>query len=914
MPKTRIISPGIPNHKLLKNLELNGKWLTNDANEDEGISISDAGIVTVKSTGNASETVLRLNDSQADGQYIDIQYHNGGDELRFKDQGDAYVDFLAGPIKATTYQGNFNQASGDGTHAVNFTTAVTENQGGNTAGKPRMRFSDDANAGATATQKFALGSGTSRFVEMVETYNPPSGSVAYEFLSLKPTIDQIVNGVASVDTLTPTPSGGAWQASQTHYDVAQTSTSGSGSGIKVRSITTNSDGNPTFVLETEFSDCGKNYAVDDTIVFTDPGSTSNTATLTVASVSNATGNYTAIKLNVTETSARGSANSLMDLQVGGSSKFKIDNSGNTTIGNIAEVGSDTDKFLMSDSGVVKYVTGANLLSYSGAQASLTFGIADTNAVKIDSGSVADDEYARFTSNGLESRSTSEVLSDIGAQATVTAGTNCTFSGATLNVDDAFVKNDTDDTMTGTLTIDKNVTSTDAGTYVGLDIDYDKTNASTSNNYIYGLRVTTTNTTATDGINAFASINNIATFTHAANAGVPIGYGLYNQITGHSNGSNNSNIGINNIVTGGDTSAAASQIGLYQKVDDGNYDLKFVSSADTGDFFSLAVGANGATTIATLDDDNNEAAHLTFDIQGDTIFKGDIADGTSTEVARIDSSAASLLIASGKKIEFADTGEYITSDATDLTIASGGDILLDSTTDLVLDAANGVFKFYDDGDTADSFKITVIGGTGNTTLETVSAAADGFLTLKPDASAVIIDSADLQLYPTQKLYFDSGGDTYINESAADTLSFTVGNDAMMVLYEDGATNGNYADFGTTGVGFTQFEPTFNATDTYVYFNRNGNKAFLTVTANMTDLHLHFPNVSCNCVLLVKQDSTGSRTIQYYKTFDQAGGNESTVVWSGGSNPTLTTTGNKLDILSFYWDNDNHKAYGVASLNF
>ena len=24
--------------------------------------------------------------------------------------------------------------------------------------------------------------------------------------------------------------------------------------------------------------------------------------------------------------------------------------------------------------------------------------------------------------------------------------------------------------------------------------------------------------------------------------------------------------------------------------------------------------------------------------------------------------------------------------------------------------------------------------------------------------------------------------------------------------------------------------------------------------------------------------------------------------------------KLDILSFYWDNDNHKAYGVASLNF
>jgi hypothetical protein len=37
-----------------------------------------------------------------------------------------------------------------------------------------------------------------------------------------------------------------------------------------------------------------------------------------------------------------------------------------TIGTIAEVGSDTDKFLMSDSGVVKYATGADVRSYIGA--------------------------------------------------------------------------------------------------------------------------------------------------------------------------------------------------------------------------------------------------------------------------------------------------------------------------------------------------------------------------------------------------------------------------------------------------------------------------------------------------------------------------------------------------------------------
>ena len=64
---------------------------------------------------------------------------------------------------------------------------------------------------------------------------------------------------------------------------------------------------------------------------------------------------------------------------------------------------------------------AEVLSDIGGQASLTFGISNTNAVKIDSSSVADDEYARFTANGLESRSTSEVLSDIGGQASLTFG-------------------------------------------------------------------------------------------------------------------------------------------------------------------------------------------------------------------------------------------------------------------------------------------------------------------------------------------------------------------------------------------------------------------------------------------------------------------------------------------------------------
>ena len=69
--------------------------------------------------------------------------------------------------------------------------------------------------------------------------------------------------------------------------------------------------------------------------------------------------------------------------------------------------------------------------------------------------------------------------------------------------------------------------------------------------------------------------------------------------------------------------------------------------------------------------------LTIDIDstaGDAIFK----DAGSAEIFRIDGSANSLLMASGKKIEFGDSGESIVGDGTDLTIASGADILLNPT--------------------------------------------------------------------------------------------------------------------------------------------------------------------------------------------------------------------------------------------
>ena len=114
---------------------------------------------------------------------------------------------------------------------------------------------------------------------------------------------------------------------------------------------------------------------------------------------------------------------------------------NTNVPKFTSGVADND-FLRVDGTAIEGRSASQVLSDIGGQASLTFGISNTNAVKIDSTSVADDEYARFTASGLESRSNAEVLSDIGAQASLTFGisnTNAVKIDSTSVADDEYAR-------------------------------------------------------------------------------------------------------------------------------------------------------------------------------------------------------------------------------------------------------------------------------------------------------------------------------------------------------------------------------------------------------------------------------------------------------------------------------------------
>ena len=131
----------------------------------------------------------------------------------------------------------------------------------------------------------------------------------------------------------------------------------------------------------------------------------------------------------------------------------------------------------------------------------------------------------------------------------------------------------------------------------------------------------------------------------------------------------------------------------------------------------------------------------------------IFHGNEAEVFRLDSTAASLLVASGKKVELGGTANFFVG-STSLTGSSTADILLDATKDIFLDADGGQIMFADGG----TVSVTV-DMANNVIFPTSDAAVD---LGKVDKRFQNIYTADLHLAN------DRGNWTLVEES--DMLTF------------------------------------------------------------------------------------------------------------------------------------------------
>ena len=286
-------------------------------------------------------------------------------------------------------------------------------------------------------------------------------------------------------------------------------------------------------------------------------------------------------------------------------------------------------------------------------------------------------------------------------------------------------------------------------------------------------------------------------------------------------------------------------------------------------------------------------------------------------------AGDVKVSGANKLYLYDSGgEYLSSDGTNITIASGGDILL-------IPSGNDV-KITANQDGTEALNI-------NNNSGTFTIKAD-----KADASDIIFTNAS-----DTEIFRIDGGATSLCNGAGGLSRLTLQTDVTLGSFRDmfitagrnidvDGTSGTRWEFDNLAVGFDKLAGTFGTSQeigdsgdsTDIDF-RLGNKYELELTgviSSILNLNLIFPATSGNFLLVIAQDGNGSRTVHAdsWKVYNVsealcansafADGTDGDIRWAGGSAPTLTTTADKCDIVSFYWDADNETCFATISQNF
>ena len=255
----------------------------------------------------------------------------------------------------------------------------------------------------------------------------------------------------------------------------------------------------------------------------------------------------------------------------------------------------------------------------------------------------------------------QMLTDDG-DGTVTSEANLTYNGVTLDVNGSSTIGNT--VANPLLTLDTSTTTTAGMSGVLIDVDGSSTGANDTrgitvdldNSGVAGSGITHVTRGVVVDINNAATNDSNSTVTH---------WGVTNTGTFANATGTTTQYGFHNVLSGGDTqyglyqdlsgATAGTTYGIWQDVVDGGTDLMFVSSADNGDYFSIATTTNGATNITTVDDDAY-AAHLSLNIDGnirlDALSKQTYIAWNGTNIWNFDANAGAF-----KQAHLTNSGDY-----------------------------------------------------------------------------------------------------------------------------------------------------------------------------------------------------------------------------------------------------------------
>lgn len=154
------------------------------------------------------------------------------------------------------------------------------------------------------------------------------------------------------------------------------------------------------------------------------------------------------------------------------------------------------------------------------------------------------------------------------------------------------------------------------------------------------------------------------------------------------------------------------------------------------------------------------------------------------------------------------------------------------------------------------------------------------------------------YPTA----DGTSNQIIKTDGAGNLSFTTAATGDVTLTGTQTLTNKTIEAGVFTNGYTEETVTANTSTAYTIDLANGSLQILTLTGNCT-FTFPTPTAGKGFTVLLKQDATGSRTITW----------PSSVKWPSSAAPTLTSTANKGDRLTFVADG-TYWWGSVAGLNY
>jgi len=359
------------------------------------------------------------------------------------------------------------------------------------------------------------------------------------------------------------------------------------------------------------------------------------------------------------------------------------------------------------------------------------------------------------------------------------------------------------------------------------------------------------------------------------------------------------------------------------------DLDIVSDGTNVDSINIE-SAGGITLDAgtagsgiVYEDDGTEMMRI-HNSSSDVILESKVSDkdiifkvndgGSSTEVARFDGDVSALLMASGKEIRFADSGEKISGNGTDLTLNSGADINLTATADVNIPSGVGV-TFGDDGEKiegdgtdltiASSAKINLTATSDVHIPNNVGIVFGGDSEkIEGDGTDMTISANNLTIDAAADISLDAAGNDFkflaggteilnITNSSSDVvikpivdakdLIFQQRDGTEVMRIEDGA----HASFAAAAVNP---EATLTDASTISWNVLTSPVAKVTLGANRTLGAATGSQAGQFVSLLIIQDGTGSRTVSFNAAYE----------FKDDTAPTLTTAANKGDLFVFRYN--------------